>query len=205
MALAEVQYALARLYTDAALPARFFADPLAVGTELGLTAEEARQLGTLSAQQVRFFANTLRRKRLCEVRDLLPLTHRLLGKTFVALFWQFAPSYAPRGIYKHRDDALAFVRFLEQTVGTAGLKPAWALDLVRYEAAWLEAAQPARRWTVRQFRYPVATVVQALRHEAIPPDLRPQPAIHVWMRLSPRHRPRHLELALPLVIGRAPH
>jgi hypothetical protein len=204
MALAEVQHALARLYTDAALPARFLADPLAVGTELGLTDEEARQLGTLSVQQIRFFAATLRRKRLGELRDLLPLTHRLLGQTFVALFWQFASTYVPRGIHKHRDDALAFVRFLEQTVGAAGLRPAWALDLVRYEAARLEAAETARRWTLRRFRYPVATVVQALAHEATPPALRPQPTICVWMRLSTRHAPRYLQLALPAFLGRAP-
>jgi hypothetical protein len=204
MALAEVQRALARLYTDAALPARFRADPRAVGTELGLTAEEARQLGTLSVQQLRFFADTLRRKRLGEVRDLLPLTHRLLGQTFVALFWQFAPTYVPRGIHKHRDDALAFVRFLEYTVGAAGLSPAWALNLARYEAARLEAAEPARRWTMRQFRYPVASVVQALAHETPPAALRPRPTTCLWLRLSSRHTPRYLQLALPAFLGRAP-
>jgi hypothetical protein len=204
MALAEVQGALARLYTDAALPARFFADPVAVAPELGLSPEEARQLGTLQAEQIHFFADTLRRKRLGEVRALLPLTHRLLGRAFVALFWQIAPTYVPRGIHKHRDDALAFVAFLERAARAEGVTPAWALDLARYEAAWLLVTEPTRRWTLRWFHYPVATVAQALARGAILPALRQQRTIGLWVRLSGRHTPRHLLLALPVFLERGP-
>jgi hypothetical protein len=202
MALAEVQGALARLYTDAALPARYFADPVAVAPELGLSPEEARQLGALSAHRVEFFADTLRRKRLGEVRALLPRTHRLLGRAFVALFWQFAPTYVPRGIHKHRDDALAFVRFLEQAARADGVTPAWALDLARYEAAWLQVAEPARRWTLRRFRYPVATAARALARGANPPSLCQQRTIGLWVRLSGRDTPRHLLVAPPAFLGR---
>src|SRR4029077_12384352 len=43
MGLGEVQSALARLYVEPALRDRFFVDPTAVGAELGLEAEDARE------------------------------------------------------------------------------------------------------------------------------------------------------------------
>jgi hypothetical protein len=64
MGLAQIQQVLARLYTDAALRERFFADPQRTGAELGLDAGEVHQLAHLSVQQVTFFARSLQRKRL---------------------------------------------------------------------------------------------------------------------------------------------
>ena len=44
MGLAEVQAALARLFTDSDLRVRFFADPIEVGRELGLDESETTGL-----------------------------------------------------------------------------------------------------------------------------------------------------------------
>ncbi len=79
MGLARLQEVLAQLYTDAALRERFFADPQGVSEALGLQPEEAQQLTQLSAPQVDFFAESLKRKRLNEACKLLPLTRRVLG------------------------------------------------------------------------------------------------------------------------------
>ena len=80
MGLAEVQEALARLYIDPALRDRFFADPAAVGAELGLVPEEALDLARVPRRQVEQFADSLRRKRRDQVRRVIPITARALGR-----------------------------------------------------------------------------------------------------------------------------
>jgi hypothetical protein len=110
--LAEVEAALARLYTDDRLRENFFADPRAVGAELGLSDGEARQLGSADRRRVELFAESLRLKRLGEVRGLLPRTAAVLGDGELrALFLEFAGDFVPEGTHKHRADALAFAEY----------------------------------------------------------------------------------------------
>ncbi len=80
MGLAEVQGVLARLYIDPALRDRFFADPAAVGAELGLDVEEAQNLARIPRRQVEQFADSLRRKRRDQVRRVVPIAARALGR-----------------------------------------------------------------------------------------------------------------------------
>lgn len=114
MGLADVQRVLAQLYTNSTLQEHFLADPQSVGQELGLEAAEIEQIAQLSAQQVTRFAQSLHNKRLGEVYKLLPLSYKVLGKSFTALFRQYAHTYVPSGIKKHRDDAIAFAVFIER-------------------------------------------------------------------------------------------
>jgi hypothetical protein len=69
MGLAEVQGALARLYIDPMLRDRFFAEPVAVGAEVGLNANEARGLAEIPRRQVDQFVHSLRHN---EVRPVAP-------------------------------------------------------------------------------------------------------------------------------------
>ena len=62
MALAEIQSALARLYIDAMLRDRFFAAPLVVGEQLGLSADDARDLARIPRREIDQFAESLRHK-----------------------------------------------------------------------------------------------------------------------------------------------
>ncbi len=78
----------------------------------------------------------LKRKRLGEVRELLPMTAKALNKDFSKLFWQYAETYNPQGIKKHLCDAIAFATYIEKI---ATIEPEWILDLVKYEKTWLEA------------------------------------------------------------------
>lgn len=114
MGLAEVQALMAQLYTDAPLRERFFDDPTAVGLEFDLSGDEIRHLEHLSERQVGRFADALRGKRLHGVAKLLPLTREALGDRLHDLFQRYAGTYAPRGIRKHRDDALAFATDVER-------------------------------------------------------------------------------------------
>ncbi|MBW4621023.1 MAG: hypothetical protein KME17_16910 [Cyanosarcina radialis HA8281-LM2] len=112
MELAVIQKSLALFYTDSKLRSRFFANPLQVQEELGLSEQKVLELSTLSPSQVNLFATSLKHKRLGEVRELLPLTAWKLGKKFNSLFWQYAETYMPEGIRKHHNDAIAFATFI---------------------------------------------------------------------------------------------
>ena len=193
MGLAHVQRLLVELYTDAALREQFFADPRAACEVFRLSPNEAQQLGQLSSEQVGFFANSLRRKRLNAVGKLLPLTKRALGDYFAELFGQYADSFMPSGTAKHRQDAIAFVAYIEEALSVHTTEPTRAVGLARYEAAWLKAADPTSRWIVCRLREPISRLVRCARHDA--PS--PRATVALWFRLSPRSRLRHVVLSRP--------
>lgn len=171
-----LQPILAQLYTNAELRSRFFTNPEAVGAELGLNSAQIQQLAQLSAP-VNLFATSLQRKRLGEVRELLPMTAKALNREFTELFWQYAETYIPQGIKKHLLDAIAFANYIEKV---GNIAPAWILDLVRYEKAWLEANEPSKHLIVRRFRYAVNQSEGNLQ----------QPFVAIWFRLSERGKLR---------------
>jgi hypothetical protein len=193
MGLAEVQGALARLYVDPALRDRFFADPSAVGVELGLDAEEARGLAGVSRRQVQQFADSLRRKRRDQVRRVIPIAVRALGGRFAWLFERYVAESAPRGSKADLDDAIGFVDAMVRWADDD--RPPWVVDLARYELAWRQAQRAGRRPIVRAFRFPVARLVPG--READAAAVAPRPNLAVWWRPTPRGRVRHLVIIMP--------
>ncbi len=184
MGLAQTQEVLAQLYTNNDLRERFFANPQNIGAELGLSCDEAEKLAQLSAQEVNIFANSLKWKRLGEVRSQLPRTARALGKNFTALFWRYAQTYVPKGIKKHREDAIAFANFIARVDQEEDIDPPWISDLVRYEKTWLLAYEPTSRLNVSWFRYPVGIPSAE--------GMKRQPTIAIWFRFSKRSQLRHI-------------
>ena len=191
MGLAEVQGTLARLYVDPALRDRFFADPAAVGAELGLEAEEARDLAGVSRRQLEQFAGSLRRKRRDQVRRVTPIAARALGDRFGGLFDRYAAESAPRGSKADLDDAIGFVDALAS--GTDLDRPPWVADLARYELAWRQAARAGRTPVVRAFRFPVAKLAAGRRAEPVAARY----TLAIWWRPSPRWRIRHVVIPIP--------
>ncbi|MBH8577655.1 hypothetical protein I8752_32765 [Nostocaceae cyanobacterium CENA369] len=191
MGLAQTQQVLAQLYTNTELRERFFANPQAIGAELGLSCDEAQQLAQVSLREVSIFANSLKWKRLGEVRELLPRTAKVLGKNFTALFWQYAESYLPKGIKKHREDAIAFSNFIIKVSQAESLSPTWVSDLVRYEQTWLLAYEPSSRFSVCFFRYPVNKLGTS-------ETINPLPTIAIWWRFSARSQLYHIVRSLPV-------
>ena len=160
MGLAETQKALVRLYTVAKWREQFFAEPAVAGCSFGLDKEEALGLATANRGQVEFFANSLHRKRLGAIRQLLPVTRKAMGKRFGDLFMRFSETFVPYGIRKHEMDAVAFSRFLNE----AGIdwEIPWLPALAAYEADWLEAWHPGSRWISRQYAWPVGHIAVAV-------------------------------------------
>ena len=157
--------------------------------------DEAQQLSNLHLAQLSFFANSLLSKRLAEVRKLLPLTARSLAEQFNPLFRQYAETFVPDGIKKHRQDALAFAAFLERMAHREGKFPQWVLEVLRYESAWVEAAD--RRLMVRKFRCHIHSLVRSVAQGDVTPSVIARPTVVLWFRLSSQDRLRHATLFLP--------
>jgi len=185
MGLAQTQQVLAQFYTNTEFRERFFANPQAVGEELGLSGDEAQQLAKLSLQEVNIFANSLKWKRLGEIRELLPRTAKVLGKDFNALFWRYAETHLPTGIKKHRADAIAFANFITKVAQNEDFATVWINDLVRYEQAWLLAYEPVSHFNICWFRH------------AVHRDFTAKPTLAIWLRVSGRSQLRHIILSLP--------
>ena len=62
MELIALQRAMAKLYTDAALRQRFYADPQSTAPALGLDSEAARYIASIDRSEVEAFAASLTRK-----------------------------------------------------------------------------------------------------------------------------------------------
>jgi hypothetical protein len=59
----DLQHFLARLYVDGALRARFIAEPFAIAMSEGFSADEARELAKISAEDLELAARGFARKR----------------------------------------------------------------------------------------------------------------------------------------------
>jgi hypothetical protein len=193
MGLAEIQGALAQLYVDQTLRDRFFADPVGVGAELRLGADEARDLAGVSRRQVEQFAGSLRRKRRDQVRRVIPIAARALGDRFGGLFERYIAESAPRGSKADLDDAIGFVDALVRC--TEEDRPPWVVDLARYELTWRQAVRSGIRPVVRAFRFPVASLAAGRPADAA--AVSPRPTLAVWWRPTPRGRIRHIVVRLP--------
>ena len=197
MGLAEVQQLLARLYTDEELRARFFVDPLKVGRELGLSAEEARHMARLPSSQVKMFADSLLNKRLLGVGKLMPLTRRVLSERFDTHFRRFAATHEYDGHTQYLGDALEFAKYLEENLREERLGPGWTLDLLRFEKARLKAADPSCRWVARYFRHDISRLVRSVaRKEELPVAAR-RATVAVWWRPQRRGTVRYAVFAAP--------
>ncbi len=114
MSLKHQQDLLARLYTDPAFRSAFFADPPAAAARLGIDPAEADAIAAVSREELDYFSETLFRKRLSEVGNLLPLTKAELGDRFAERFRTFARHFVPGSVKKHVEDAVRFCDFLRR-------------------------------------------------------------------------------------------
>jgi hypothetical protein len=166
MGLQEQQNLLAKLYVDPDFRIAFMADPVAIGSAVGLTENESAEIAAVSADEIELFADSLYWKRLHEVEKLLPITARVLGVEFRNHFRIFAAGVNHRSIRKHLDDAIEFCRFLSQI---PEIMPV-VRDAAKFERAKLEFFGRNRR---------LAFVV--LRHEMKAPYAR-RLSMTVWLR-----------------------
>jgi hypothetical protein len=192
MGLAEVQGALARLYIDSILRDRFFAEPVVVGAELGLDAEEALGLARIPRRQVDHFADSLRHKRRDQVRRVVPMAAKAIGSSrFAELFERYAIESAPRGSKADLDDAAGFVEAIGRWA--TQVEALWTVDLARYELAWRQAVRAGRVPIGRIFRFPVARLANGRQPEPVAP----RTTLALWWRPTGRGAVRHIMISMP--------
>lgn len=192
-----MQQLLARLYTDVELRERFFVDPLSVGRELGLSAEEARHMARLPSSQINMFADSLLNKRLLGVGKLLPLMRRVLSERFDTHFRRFAATHEYDGHTQYLGDALEFANYLEENLREERLGAGWTLDLLRFEQARLKASDPSRRWVARYFRHDISRLVRSVARKEETPVVARRSTVAVWWRPVRRGTVRYAVFAAP--------
>ncbi len=176
----EVQEFLAQIYTNSALRKRFFTHPESVGKELNLSDLEIQELSQLSEKEVNLFAISLQRKRLGEVRDLLPLTNQVLGSNFKKLFKEYVETYLPQGIRKHQDDAIAFAAFMEKS----SLTEDWILDVIKYEKFRIKVNNPEEKLIINWYNYDINTLIHSLIKGEKEPLLKRKKTLNLWCKIS---------------------
>jgi hypothetical protein len=178
MALAEVQKALARLFTDAALREVFLSDPQHGAARLGLDAIDARLLGAIAPKELRSFVASLSAKRALDARRRTPLVAAALANRFETHF-EAASSRSDADVVEQAD---ALARRLSALARDGQIEPCWIGDLARYEAACVAASN--KRFFVRAhwFRYPIGVIVTALLAGAAMADIPSRRSLGVWLR-----------------------
>ena len=166
MALAAVQTALARLYTEPEARAALRADPAAFARQWGLSIEESETLAREVLDDAEAFARSLRHKRHDEAAHAMPLARQVLGAGFAAQFHRYAAAH-PLGA--NRNPALDALDFHQWLLTPSG-GPLTKRDrhALRYEAAWLTMQHTPRR-------------VHAL-YLFVPGSGRPRRSLVVWWR-----------------------
>ncbi|MGE0482056.1 MAG: hypothetical protein AB7Q17_16460 [Phycisphaerae bacterium] len=124
MSLAELQTALARVYTVATDREMLRRDAAGAARALAVPVETVAVLARMDGARIESFAQSLIHKRRGDVWKLLPLTARVLGGEGARRFARYALR-EPRAVQASiRDAALGFVRFLRQCAAPRGA-PTW--------------------------------------------------------------------------------
>jgi hypothetical protein len=195
MAVAEVQKALARLFTDKAAREAFLADPQSAAAILGLDERDATLLSAVAPPELQRFSASLASKRVLDARKATPLVAEALGARFGPLFAVLPDSRDPVR------QAEAFAAYLVTLARQKKVEPPWIGELARYEAACVAARRPGFVFKLRFFRHPVGPIAVALARGALVEEacagfslglwIRPPGGrllSHLWTRASPLSR-----------------
>ncbi|MBI3898015.1 MAG: hypothetical protein HY308_06930 [Gammaproteobacteria bacterium] len=104
--------ALAKLLTDRDLRDLFRRDRDECTRQMSIRESDKPAFLALAPEHLDAQAETLVRKRLCEVRRFLPKTFRQLADRAESLFFAYAQTFWPQNHTRHREDAVTFGRYL---------------------------------------------------------------------------------------------
>jgi len=192
MTLAALQTALAKILTDETLRGDFLAERATTVRRLDMSVEDAAALIEIDTFGLRNFADCLRRKRILDVRKVLPLTCQVLGDEFDRLLRTVIEGPPRAG--RHRADAAALVCCLCSSSAQVPIQATWIADLARYEMAFVTAGTTGTCCILRCFRFPVAAIAGAVLSGRTPGRVAPRTSIGLWLRLGRKKRLRYLLL-----------
>jgi hypothetical protein len=126
MPLADLQRALASLYTDECARERLRSDPVAFARAYALAPFDVAALAAVGERRLHAYVDSLDRKRASACARNLPLSARVCGPLFRVAFLRYARTAKLReGRHRYRDDARRFAAHLARDTRLSG--PARAL------------------------------------------------------------------------------
>lgn len=182
MELAATQKFLTRIFTDSRLRTRFYADPVRVGAEFGLSAKVATTLADLSESDVHEFSKSVRRQRLESATRLLPSAAKCLGTRFGEAFRDFVLSHALPAESRPWNDAVAFQAFFQDWCGQHPEIPRWQREVIAYESERLEFDHSHRLLHIRLCLYPGHRTARRIAAGRTPARVPLLPGLRIFWR-----------------------
>jgi hypothetical protein len=173
------QAILSRLYTNSTFRKEFIADKKKFYQKHSLSSETISFLEALSIPQLTFFAEGLLKKRMHEVKSLLPLSVKLTGKAFTELFLKFSDQYTPGGIHKHPEDAVHFVEYVLVKLGGTGTDQL-TCSVLLYEQEQLKRFLNPKKYRLSFYKYDLVKEYGMLLKQEDITSLRKRFNIVVW-------------------------
>jgi hypothetical protein len=179
MQIDNMQAILSRLYTNSIFRKEFIADKKNFYQKHTFSSEMISFFEALSIPQLTFFAEGLLKKRMHEVRSLLPLSVKLIGKAFTEFFFKFCDQYAPTGIHKHQEDAIHFVEYFLAQLNNAGIDQL-THSVMLYEREQLRRFVNPKTYRLSFYKYDLVKNYGMLLKQEELPSLRKRLTIVVW-------------------------
>jgi hypothetical protein len=167
------------LYTNSIFRNEFIADKKSFYHNHAFSPETITFLEALSIPQLTFFAEGLLKKRMHEVRSLLPLSVKLMRKTFTELFLKFSDQYTPNGIHKHQEDAIQFVEYVLGQLKKTNIDQ-FGHSVMLYEQEQLRCFINPKKYRISFYKYDLVKNYGILLKQEGVSSLRKRLNIIVW-------------------------
>ena len=194
MGLKEQQAALAKLYTSQSYREHLANSGSTLDGSLELNQAEQAKLNSILEDEVTSFATSLIRKRLGQVKNMLPGTCALLGEKLWDLFQCFAANQATNGVKRHLIDARNFTHYLAQKNANEFFNVKAHQAVLKYEQTWLNSELSIRCIKVSSFRHDISNYAQRLAKREAVATYSGKPRVCIWLRISGRQQVLYWEL-----------
>lgn len=161
MDLKNYQHLLAKVYTDASLRQKFMDNPEAVAADFDIDPSLVQNLVHELSQPIRFFSQSLIRKRWGIIQHYLPLTLLCLDDKAFDCFSSFAEQHSLVSKDRYTQDALNFGKWILQQDANQIDLAKWQRELIMYEILRLRLEKPFFRWRI--FFHNVRKIARELR------------------------------------------
>ena len=194
MGLKEQQAVLAKLYTSQSYREHLANSGSTLDDRLQLNEAEQEKLNSILEGEVTSFANSLVRKRLGQVKNMLPGTCALLGETLWDLFKCFAANQPTSGVKRHLIDAKNFSHYLAQKNANEVFNQKAHKAVLKYEQTWLDSELSIRFLKFSSFRHDISNYAQRLAKRVAVATYSGKPRLCIWLRISGRQQVLYWEL-----------
>ena len=194
MGLKAQQAALAKLYTSKSSREHLENPASKENDSLELSQAEQVKLNSILEGDLTSFAISLLRKRLGQVKNILPGTCALLAENLWNLFESFAANQSTYGVKRHLTDARNFANFLAKNNPSGIFNVKEHKAVLKYEQTWLNSELSIQFLKVRSFKHDISNYTARLAKQGTIPIYSGKPRVCIWFRTSGRHRVFYWEL-----------